>query len=493
MGVEASDAGHAPEILRSAADNPRITQNMNGTCVKLNASKVNIPTAKLVTEAASAANNQPSSNWSGARDARKSRRTALTISQTHAPRPTKPTSRDVVQPLIVEDRSISIGLIEAGDPRPVALAEERLPAGLAQHRLDQTDTPARKQGVVIGFESRLLRDEAALGKERVLQSPDRAGQCEMDDGESGNESRPELLRLGRLEEQKDDHFDSEHHDGRARTTRQGSEEDQHCGEPPTAAQPSREVYGERKDENQRGAQSDGLFRRARPPEDCRRASRYGKAPSNAGTGARRGGGRKRCSAFDSSTTAKNSDHCPGYRDELEKQFHAATALNGRSRQVVDENETQEERHRLDDVRPVCAYPTRIRDLGGENTSHDQGERAVESRTPSRTRESTRSEAAQTSTQSATTTRYSSRLNGRLPGSRYRPIGTKRTTTRISAIKRSQPTVVERASATTATTASDRARTLTSRALRTPRESAARAPAPAINANWRCGYPEERTH
>ena len=65
---------------------------MKVTCVKLNASKVSIPTAKLVTEAASAANNQSSSAWPGTRDARKSLRTTLTISQTHAPRPTKPTS-----------------------------------------------------------------------------------------------------------------------------------------------------------------------------------------------------------------------------------------------------------------------------------------------------------------------------------------------------------------------------------------------------------------
>ena len=61
MGVEPSDAGQAPEILSSAADNPRRTQKMKVTCVKLNASKVSIPTAKLVTEAASAANNQSSS------------------------------------------------------------------------------------------------------------------------------------------------------------------------------------------------------------------------------------------------------------------------------------------------------------------------------------------------------------------------------------------------------------------------------------------------
>jgi hypothetical protein len=51
------------------------------------------PDGEAVTEAASAANNQSSSTWPGARDARKSLRTALTISQTHAPKPTKPTSR----------------------------------------------------------------------------------------------------------------------------------------------------------------------------------------------------------------------------------------------------------------------------------------------------------------------------------------------------------------------------------------------------------------
>jgi hypothetical protein len=61
MGVEPSDAGHAPEIRSSAADNPRITQKRKAACVKLNASNVNIPTAKLATEAASAANSQSSS------------------------------------------------------------------------------------------------------------------------------------------------------------------------------------------------------------------------------------------------------------------------------------------------------------------------------------------------------------------------------------------------------------------------------------------------
>ena len=59
----------------------------------------------------------------------------------------------------------------------------------------------------------------------------------MDDGECGNESGPELLRLVRLEEQEDDHLGGEHHDGRARATRQGSEEDQQRGEPPTAPTP----------------------------------------------------------------------------------------------------------------------------------------------------------------------------------------------------------------------------------------------------------------
>ena len=66
---------------------------MKVTCVKPNASKVSIPTAKPVTEAASAANNQSSSTWPAARDARTSLRTALTKSQIHAPSPTKPTSR----------------------------------------------------------------------------------------------------------------------------------------------------------------------------------------------------------------------------------------------------------------------------------------------------------------------------------------------------------------------------------------------------------------
>jgi hypothetical protein len=62
MGVEASDAGQAPEIRSSAADKPRTTQKRKVACVKLNASKVSIPMAKLATEAASPANNQSSSS-----------------------------------------------------------------------------------------------------------------------------------------------------------------------------------------------------------------------------------------------------------------------------------------------------------------------------------------------------------------------------------------------------------------------------------------------
>ena len=72
--------------------------------------------------------------------------------------------------------------------------------------------------------------------------------------------------------------------------------------------------------------------------------------------------------------------CHGDRDELEDKHHVATALKGRGRQVVDEDEAQEEHQRLDDVRAVRAHATRIRDLRSENTTDDERQRAVEGRT-----------------------------------------------------------------------------------------------------------------
>src|SRR6185437_1772534 len=88
----ALDASGLVASLRNAADKPSPIQKMKAACVKLNASNVSMPTAKLAIEAPSAANNQPSRSSSAFRDARNSFRQALTISQTQAARPTNPTS-----------------------------------------------------------------------------------------------------------------------------------------------------------------------------------------------------------------------------------------------------------------------------------------------------------------------------------------------------------------------------------------------------------------
>ena len=101
------------------------------------------------------------------RDARKNLRTALTMSQTQAARPTKPSSRTIVQPLIVEDRGVSVDRLEAGDSRSIAFTEQRLLAGFAQHWLQHSDTPSCKQWICVGRDCRLLSDDSALRKERA--------------------------------------------------------------------------------------------------------------------------------------------------------------------------------------------------------------------------------------------------------------------------------------------------------------------------------------
>src|SRR6476469_3115202 len=88
----ALDASGLVAILRNAADKPSTIQKMKMACVKLNASNVSMPTAKLATEAPSAANNQPSRASFPVRDAPNSFTQALTINQAQAARPTNPTS-----------------------------------------------------------------------------------------------------------------------------------------------------------------------------------------------------------------------------------------------------------------------------------------------------------------------------------------------------------------------------------------------------------------
>ena len=262
--------------------------------------------------------------------------------------------------------------------------------------------------------------------------------------------------------------------------------------PPTASKPPLAVDGERKDENERRAQRDGLLRRAEHPKIA--------AEHQIPQGALELHEREHSVEVVEDVVMRsqldhgeNSDHGPGYRDELEKHFHTATALKRRRRQVVDENETQEERQRLDDVRPVCADPTRIRDLGAENTNQDEGKRTIESRAdePNPRVDEKRSppyqhaegddhsielEVEREACPEADSGQSAQRE--RRPGS-VRSSGPSR---RLSGERCDD-----------AATASNRARTLTSRALRTPRESAARAPAPAITASWCVRYPEARAH
>ena len=74
------------------------------------------------------------SHWSPSSSARatrgESRRTVRTKSQIQRQKPMYPTSSSVVQPLVVEDRGVSLRGVEAGEARTEPFAEEGMTGSL---------------------------------------------------------------------------------------------------------------------------------------------------------------------------------------------------------------------------------------------------------------------------------------------------------------------------------------------------------------------------
>src|SRR5262245_60048057 len=73
------------------------------------------------------------------------------------------------------------------------------------------------------------------------------------------------------------------------------------------------------------------------------------------------------------------NHRSAQREQLEQEEEPATTADRRRDQVVDQDEAQEERHGLHDVRSVQSYPTWIRDLRRERRYEQERQRAVEDR------------------------------------------------------------------------------------------------------------------
>src|SRR4029450_11624741 len=140
-----------------------------------NPSNVNMATPKPMIDAANAAGSQPSGPARRREAAARRRAGPRNNGDDH------PHLEEQSQPLVVQNRGITKGIVETGLSCGKPLTQQRLPTRLFEHWTKLTNASASEQGIRLSMVNSLLLNKTILWEKCVLQGCNGAGNCKLDD------------------------------------------------------------------------------------------------------------------------------------------------------------------------------------------------------------------------------------------------------------------------------------------------------------------------